>query len=222
MRGIYKITQTATGKFYIGSSRDIYARWDEHRSSLRRGKHHSKRLQNAWNKYGADAFQFELVEACEQCDGAQLLIREQYWLDSTKCYDKKIGFNIARDASAPAAGREVSAVTRARLSAARRRRGACPAETRAKISASMQGREFSTSHKNNIAVARTGQPYRGPITRSPFTAAHREKLSLARRGRKLTAEHRTKISAANSGRVLSVETRAKMSVSRKTREMSRN
>jgi hypothetical protein len=33
-------------------------RWRLHRIRLRQGKHHNRHLQNAWNAYGPDAFEF--------------------------------------------------------------------------------------------------------------------------------------------------------------------
>lgn len=49
--GVYKITNTINGNFYIGSSIRIRERWYEHKYLLNKGTHHSKHLQNSWNKY---------------------------------------------------------------------------------------------------------------------------------------------------------------------------
>lgn len=61
--GIYKIT-SPSGKFYIGSTVDIYGRWHGHKSDLRKRKHHCDALQKAANKYGIDNLVFELLEKC--------------------------------------------------------------------------------------------------------------------------------------------------------------
>ena len=37
-------------------------RWDCHRAQLKGGYHDNPHLQNAWNKYGADNFEFDVVE----------------------------------------------------------------------------------------------------------------------------------------------------------------
>jgi len=76
--GIYRMTNTQTGKFYIGSSVDIRGRWYKHLSHLRRGIHANAHLQAAFTQSGEDAFLFQLVEACEP--GA-LLALEQYHID---------------------------------------------------------------------------------------------------------------------------------------------
>lgn len=61
--GIYKIVNTENGKFYIGStSISFISRWQLHISQLKNNTHHSQYLQNAWNKYGELAFNFEIVE----------------------------------------------------------------------------------------------------------------------------------------------------------------
>lgn len=54
---------TPKGSKYIGSSNNIYRRWSEHRRNLRRGCHHSTRLQAAWNKY-AEELRFEIICEC--------------------------------------------------------------------------------------------------------------------------------------------------------------
>jgi group I intron endonuclease len=101
--GIYKITCKKTGKFYIGSSVNINKRLNEHKRILRQNKHSNKYLQNTWNRYREQNFRFEIIEIIH--DISQLLIREQWWLDNTKCYDEKIGFNNSINAMAPNTGK---------------------------------------------------------------------------------------------------------------------
>src|SRR5271157_2975818 len=95
--GIYKITCTATKRIYIGSSSNLRYRKRQHFHSLRDNKHHNPSLQNAWNKYGDQAFTFEVLELVLP---EFLTAREQYWLNSLKPFRHK-GFNIAHDATAP-------------------------------------------------------------------------------------------------------------------------
>ena len=79
--GIYKITNTVTGKFYIGSAVNIKSRWADHRSRLGANKHHNRHLQNSWNKHGEDSFTFEVLEYCEK---ERLIEREQFYIDNEK------------------------------------------------------------------------------------------------------------------------------------------
>lgn len=62
--GIYKITNKTNGKIYIGSSVDIRGRFNSHKSDLRQNKHGNSKLQRAWDKYGEEAFVFDIVEEC--------------------------------------------------------------------------------------------------------------------------------------------------------------
>ena len=96
--GIYRILNTINGKIYIGSSKDVNSRFAHHRSSLRKGGHHSPLLQRSWDKHGEDAFLFEIVELCSVED---LMVREQTWLDDTKCYLSDKGYNCAFLADRP-------------------------------------------------------------------------------------------------------------------------
>lgn len=94
--GIYKITCTVNNKIYIGSSENIRKRKWSHYNDLRKGIHDNRHLQRAWNKYSETVFTFETVEIVEK---TLLLETEQVWLDKTKCYDNKIGFNISKKAN---------------------------------------------------------------------------------------------------------------------------
>ncbi len=62
--GIYKITNIINGKVYIGQSCHINRRFMEHVSALTHNSCYNKHLQRSWNKYGQDAFRFEIVEEC--------------------------------------------------------------------------------------------------------------------------------------------------------------
>ena len=77
--GIYKITNSQNGKFYVGSSKDIINRFSQHRTKLRQGKHHSRHFQNAWNLYGEDAFTYEILE---ECSADTLITREQHYIST--------------------------------------------------------------------------------------------------------------------------------------------
>lgn len=80
--GIYKILNTITGDFYIGSSsRTLKSRWYDHRKNLRGNRHCNKHLQFAWNKYGEKNFEFIEVEKVipEEC-----IRREQFYIDTLK------------------------------------------------------------------------------------------------------------------------------------------
>ena len=63
--GIYSITNIANGKIYVGSSLFLSKRIMQHKSDLKQKRHKNSRLQNAWNKYGADAFAFNVIEHVE-------------------------------------------------------------------------------------------------------------------------------------------------------------
>lgn len=59
--GIYTVTNTVLGTVYVGHARNIRKRWEIHRSTLGTGTHPNRYLQNAWNKFGPEAFRFEVI-----------------------------------------------------------------------------------------------------------------------------------------------------------------
>lgn len=60
--GVYSIRNILTGECYIGSSLNIPQRWKQHQSDLQRGIHSSPIFQEAWNRDGADAFTWTVLE----------------------------------------------------------------------------------------------------------------------------------------------------------------
>lgn len=103
LSGIYKIICRTNDKFYIGSSINIDRRLKDHKRSLCENKHRNKYLQDSWNKYGEKNFKYEIIETVYGVQ--QLLIREKWWIDSTNCCDRKIGFNISSDPRETARGK---------------------------------------------------------------------------------------------------------------------
>lgn len=88
--GIYSITNLYTGEIYIGQTiRDFTIRWRNHRRELNNNEHINKHLQNSWNKYGEEAFEFKIVHLCDELDDLNEL--EKYYIKKYDCY--KNGFN---------------------------------------------------------------------------------------------------------------------------------
>jgi len=96
--GIYKITNEITGKFYIGSAKDIDRRWYDHKRELKLNIHTNPKLQHSWNFYGEDKFSFLILEKVEPIQ-EKLFEREQYYLDIFKPHIRGIGYNICHIAS---------------------------------------------------------------------------------------------------------------------------
>ena len=84
--GVYQVLNKQTGKRYIGESEIPNKRRKDHWSYLRGGYHDNPNLQKAYDKYGEDAFEFEMIEHCEP---SQLKQRETYWIKKhkDKCYN---------------------------------------------------------------------------------------------------------------------------------------
>jgi group I intron endonuclease len=156
---VYCITCTSNGKVYIGSAVCIRKRWWSHRDDLARGRHHSRHLQQAWNKYGAAAFAFDILEAVD--DPAELLEREQFHIDRTKAYDRHYGYNINPTAGSNL-GRTWSEATREKKIRGMTGRKAS-AETKTKMAAAKLGKKrkpFSEEHKANLSAAKKCRPPR--------------------------------------------------------------
>jgi group I intron endonuclease len=61
--GIYCIKNTINNKVYIGKSIDIHRRIKEHINMLNsKRKDENTHLMNAWYKYGANSFEYSVLE----------------------------------------------------------------------------------------------------------------------------------------------------------------
>lgn len=158
--GVYKITNINNENSYIGSSIDVYKRWNKHKVCLRNGNHHSQHLQNAWNKYGESSFVFEVLLFCE----INLLIeKEQHYLDTVKPE-----YNIARKAG-NVLGVKRSVETRKKISLIKKLLSKNP-EYIKKLSLSLTGIKRTPEQIANMKIKVT------EATRKP---EHREKQRKA-------------------------------------------
>jgi group I intron endonuclease len=89
MTGIYAIENIATGEVYVGQSRNIPNRYQQHLSMLERGEHHSIKLQKDYNKVGVEGFTLKVLELCSE---EELDEKEQYWIQRLNAYNK--GYNM--------------------------------------------------------------------------------------------------------------------------------
>ena len=79
--GVYKITNTVTGDFYIGSSKDVKKRWREHKKPSIWKRYPNSQLYLNMQKYGVDKFDFQVIEEVEE---SFLKEKEQYFIESLK------------------------------------------------------------------------------------------------------------------------------------------
>lgn len=116
---IYKIS-FGNDKVYIGSTSRFTKRKYEHLTKLRTSNHKNPHLQNAFNIYGEGKMFFEIIENPTE---AEVLIREQYWIDLTLSANREYGYNICKTAGKtkgvppPNKGKKMSEEQRVKLQA---------------------------------------------------------------------------------------------------------
>lgn len=193
--GIYKIICTANKKIYIGSSINLRDRRNAHFSELRRNKHGNRHLQNAWNKYGEQAFTFEVVEFVLPMS---LTSREQHWLNLLSPFGKK-GFNLAPEAGSslgvkrlPCAPETIEKIRQGNLG-----KNVSP-ETREKL----RGNTYALGHKRSLE---TREKMRQAKLGNKYSLGNKHNL-----GRKQTPKHIEHNRRANFGREFTTEHRAKL------------
>lgn len=167
--GVYMIrSNIKPERIYVGSSCDIKERWDSHRLDLKNNKHHSRILQNHYNKYGEEDLVFSILLLCERNDlipvGGIVLIEQMFIVLYKYKNTKKPFFNINPTAGSPM--------------------GFTPSnETRKKLSNSLKGRVFSEEHRRKIGDANRvrviSEETRNKM-RKPKTDEHKRHLSESR------------------------------------------
>lgn len=94
-KGVYCI-ESCKGQQYIGSTCiNFRKRWMIHLQHLKAGTHHSKHMQNVYNKHGVDYFKLSILYIGEEKE--DILKKEQHYIDTVKPR-----FNTAPIAGSPA------------------------------------------------------------------------------------------------------------------------
>jgi group I intron endonuclease len=116
--GLYKIVNRITGQCYVGQSQRVKKRLKEHFRLLRWNKHTNPHLQNAYNKYGQDAFYGAVEVECK--DLSELDMLEESFLQGDAWFEEPTVYNIADFAKAPMRGKTHSEDARKRIRLGRR------------------------------------------------------------------------------------------------------
>jgi len=231
---IYKIVCSVNGKVYIGQSKNPMKRWNEHCNSLNAGRHHSARLQRAWNKYGGESFVHSIIEFCDPSSADE---RERYWIKFFDSTNKHRGFNIEGGGNS---NKAVSDETRIKLKIAHQKRYEIAKQylnspeaiekRRIKLSGTnnpMYGRKHSAETRTRMSMIRKGRMAgtNNPMYGKPVSKERRELYSRLFSGegnpfygRHHTEETRQKIREKAIGRTHSDEARRKMSLKRRGKD----
>ena len=161
--GVYKIICMPTQKFYIGSTSCFRKRKYQHLKKLRIGKHYNKPMQNAFNKYGEENFEFHTLEINGKGKQGRLKCEEKYL---KKLHDnQKFCFNIYKNPTS-CEGRVFSKTpekTRREISESIKRLWKDPEyrkrmiEAHSKRPSPNKGRKFSKKHKKSLSESHKGK-----------------------------------------------------------------
>jgi len=222
--GVYKITHIASGKSYIGISKDVHRRWTQHKSWVNTGARRSA-IYSAMQKYGIDAFSWQIIEECSKDD---LEMREQHWIAVFDTF--RNGYNLTAGGEY---NKEVSEESRKRMSDSHKgkkqpqeliekrvKRGSehfaygkqRDEATRQKISQSLTGKKHSEETKAKRSKALVGRKMSKEAV---------EKSKIARTGMKFSEQARKNLSEAHKGNKHSEETKRKMSEAHKARNLAK-
>lgn len=102
-----------TNECYVGQSQRVKKRLREHFRLLKAQKHQNPRLQNSYNKYGADAFYGEMEVVVDDLQELDKL--EEGFINGDARFDSPVVFNVANFAKAPMRGRFHSEETRCKI-----------------------------------------------------------------------------------------------------------
>ena len=174
--GIYQIHNKNTNMNYYGSVQTTFQeRKSTHWRQLKNNKHPNPDLQNSWNYYGEEAFEFIIILICDKhnCLFYEQLFLDKYWDGGVKC------FNIAKDATAPMKGKKASP------------------ETKAKMSKSQKGRKHTQETKDKISRANKGKIRKRGYKRPPEVI---DKVRKALTGKKRSPEACVNIGRAHIGK----------------------
>jgi group I intron endonuclease len=114
--GIYVIKNTVNDRVYVGSSNNLYKRFNAHKNCLLKENHPNKALTNFCLVYGINKLYVDVIEFCET---ENLIERENYYIVKYSGYGH--GFNCCPKAESSFKDVKVSDETKLKLSVARKK-----------------------------------------------------------------------------------------------------
>lgn len=196
MIGIYKVTNKANDKCYIGSTIDLAKREREHFRHLQLNIHPNQHLQNAYNIYGKENFTFEIILYCNK---EHLLFFEQRAMNT---YGMINIYNIRPKAESNIGVKH--SVEANRQKSIRMKGHNVPIENRIKTSQLFKGKKLSLEHRKKLS-----ESHKNPSDEI------RKKISESSKGRIPSIDSRLKRRRSMLGRKATEETRRKLSEARK-------
>lgn len=183
--GIYQILNIKNSRRYIGSTMDFRARFNTHKSHLKSNRHGNSYLQNAWNKYGEDAFEFTKILICEPKD---LIMYEQIFMDYYRSLD--LVYNVRMNAEN-------------NIGIAPANKGVPLSEERKEHLRKINlGKKHTEESKVKMSIASTGRYH---------TEEAKKKISETKRKNPMSLEARQALSNKGKSQTISIETREQIS-----------
>lgn len=87
---VYALKHNPTGKIYVGCSKNVERRINEHIKQLRSGVHNVKKMQDDFNEYGNDYSYYILFEAYASYDAFMM---EKHFMSLLDSRDPNKGYN---------------------------------------------------------------------------------------------------------------------------------
>lgn len=190
--GVYAIRNTINGKVYIGSTTKTFkTRWQEHRNQLRGNRHYNSYLQHAWNKYGEENFEFEIIQQCYVFNCTKC---EQKWIDHYQACNREYGYN-RRPKAENNLGIKFGPLTeehKKKIGQALKGKpnpAVYSEEARNRMGEAMRGKKFSPEALAKRSVSRRAN-------KTPYSEEVRKRMSESAKKRGISQETRDKIKAA--------------------------
>jgi len=168
----YKITDTQTDRFYVGSTSNLERRLQEHKLRLQAGRHPNTKMQEGfthWDNVEVEYIQVDTPEKSKVLEQSLLRFNKNdpdcanIGTGSISLWSDGMPEEIREKIGNAHRGRPKSEETKRRLSVAALKRPPMSDETKSKIGAASKGRVFSDDHKDRIRQAALN---RGPRAES--------------------------------------------------------